>query len=93
MLDVVSPANFVGTNPEVLDATIREGGVNLARGALNWIADWERALGGKPPVGAEAFKPGRNVAVTPGQVVHRNRNGLRARAGEQYRDRQLLGAD
>ena len=73
LLDIVSPANFVGTNPELLDATIREGGVNLARGALNWIADWERALGGKPPVGAEAFKPGHNVAVTPGQVVHRNR--------------------
>ena len=33
LLDIVSPANFVPTNPELLDATIREGGVNLARRA------------------------------------------------------------
>jgi len=73
LLDVMSPANFVATNPEVLEKTMREGGQNLVRGYFNWVMDWERAVGGKPPVGAEAFNPGENVAVTPGQVVHRNR--------------------
>ncbi|WP_102108020.1 PHA/PHB synthase family protein [Oceaniglobus roseus] len=73
LLDTVSPVNFPATNPEVLAATLREGGQNLVRGAMNFWADWERALGGKPPIGAEAFRPGREVAVTPGQVIHRNR--------------------
>jgi poly[(R)-3-hydroxyalkanoate] polymerase subunit PhaC len=72
LLDTVSPINFIATNPEVLAATFREGGQNLLRGAMNFWADWERAIGGKPPVGAEAFQPGEHVAVTKGEVVYRN---------------------
>ena len=72
LLDMMSPVNFIATNPEVLEATVQEGGRNFARGARNWLADWERAVSGKPPVGAEAFVPGRTVAVTAGQVVYRN---------------------
>jgi polyhydroxyalkanoate synthase len=72
LLDVCSPANFIATNPEVLEATIREGGANLERGARQFAADWERLIAGKPPVGAEAFQPGKDVAVTPGEVVYRN---------------------
>ena len=73
LLDLVSPVNFIATNPEVLRATLAEGGLNLLRGGCNFWQDWERALGGKPPIGAEAFEPGRQVAVTPGKVVYRNR--------------------
>jgi polyhydroxyalkanoate synthase len=73
LLDMVSPVNMVVTNPEVLAATLREGGQNLIRGAGNFWADWERAVGGKPPIGAEAFRPGKEVAVTKGAVVFRNR--------------------
>ena len=73
ILDMMSPVNFPATNPEVLEATLREGGLNLWRGAQNLVEDWERAAGGKPPVGAEAFRPGERVAVTPGKVVFRNR--------------------
>ncbi|HJW55983.1 MAG TPA: alpha/beta fold hydrolase [Burkholderiaceae bacterium] len=73
LLDIASPVNFLATNPEVLDATVREGGQNLVRGAMNFLEDMERASGMKPPVGAEAFQPGRDVAITPGQVVLRNR--------------------
>jgi polyhydroxyalkanoate synthase len=36
------------------------------------MEDWERAISGKPPVGAEQFQVGRNIAVTPGKVVYRN---------------------
>jgi polyhydroxyalkanoate synthase len=73
MLDVFSPSNFLFTNPEVLEATRAESGLNLIRGAANFAEDMERAAGGKKPVGAEAFEAGRNVAVTPGKVVYRNR--------------------
>ncbi|HXZ01849.1 MAG TPA: alpha/beta fold hydrolase [Stellaceae bacterium] len=72
ILDVFSPSNFVLTNPEVLRQTLAEGGQNFVRGALHFIEDWERAVAGRKPVGAEAFQPGREVAVTPGKVVYRN---------------------
>lgn len=73
MLDVVAPSNFLLTNPEVLKRTIEQGGANLARGFVNLMQDWELAVGGKPPAGAEAFEVGRNIAITPGKVVFRNR--------------------
>lgn len=72
LLDVLSPANFIATNPEIQAATWREGGANLQRGAANLVSDWERAIAGRPPVGTESFHPGATVAVTPGKVVWRN---------------------
>ena len=73
LLDVFAPTNFILTNPDLLETTIREGGQNLARGFMNFLEDWERALGGRAPVGSDAFVPGKNVAVTRGEVVYRNR--------------------
>jgi poly[(R)-3-hydroxyalkanoate] polymerase subunit PhaC len=73
LLDMVSPSNFVLTNPEVLQHTLRGGGKNLLQGWQNFLEDWERAVSGKKPVGAEQFVVGRNVAATPGKVVFRNR--------------------
>jgi polyhydroxyalkanoate synthase len=73
LLDIVSPSNFIATNPELLEVTLREAGQNLVRGAMNFLADWERTLGGRPPVGTEEFEPGVRVAVTKGEVVYRNR--------------------
>jgi polyhydroxyalkanoate synthase len=72
-LDMMSPSNFVCTNPEVARATLEQGGQNLFRGYQNLIEDWQRATSGKPPVGAEQFVVGQNVAVTPGKVVFQNR--------------------
>jgi polyhydroxyalkanoate synthase subunit PhaC len=73
MLDVVAPSNFIVTNPEVLRATIERGGLNLVAGAQNLIEDWERAIAGKRPLGADKYVVGENIAVTPGRVVYRNR--------------------
>ena len=73
LLDIFSPSNFLATNPEILEATMAEGGQNLYRGTLNAIEDWERAIAGREPVGIEAFAPGKTVAVTPGKVVFRSR--------------------
>ncbi len=72
-LDIFSPSNFLATNPEVIDETIRQGGMNFIRGAQNFVEDWERAAAGRKPAGAEAFVVGRDVAITPGKVVYRNR--------------------
>ncbi len=73
MLDIWAPSNFLLTNPEVLEHTLKTGGMNLVKGIENFIQDWERAVGAKMPAGAEAFDVGRNLAVTPGKVVFRNR--------------------
>jgi polyhydroxyalkanoate synthase len=73
ILDVFSPSNFLLSNPEVLQKTTEEHGANLLRGARNLVEDVERALSGKGPVGTERFRPGREVAITPGKVIYRNR--------------------
>ncbi len=72
-LDFFSPSNFLWTNPEVTKTTIEEHGHNLIRGWNNFIEDWERVTGAKPPIGAERFRVGDNVANTPGKVIFRNR--------------------
>jgi len=72
ILDMVSPSNFLLTNPEVLSHTLSNGGANLLRGWQNFTHDWERAVSGKKPVGSESFAVGRNIAATPGKVVYRN---------------------
>jgi polyhydroxyalkanoate synthase len=72
-LDLMSPSNHFLTNPEVLARTQAEGGMNLVRGAQNLLEDWRRSIGGEKPVGSEAFVAGRDVAITPGRVVFRNR--------------------
>jgi polyhydroxyalkanoate synthase subunit PhaC len=72
LLDMASPANFLLSNPEVIEATVRQGGMNLIRGATNFAEDWRRAVSGTKPVGAETFQVGRDVAVTVGKVVARN---------------------
>ena len=73
LLDIVSPSNLPFTNPEVLRRTLETGGLNLYQGWLNWVEDFERIQAGRPPIGAEAYRPGKTVAVTPGKVVFRNR--------------------
>jgi polyhydroxyalkanoate synthase len=73
MLDMISPSNFVLTNPNVLRRTISTGGLNLLQGFQHLMEDWERAISGKKPAGSEDFVVGRNLAVTPGKVIYRNR--------------------
>ena len=73
MLDTLAPNNLPFTNPEVLDLTLQSGGVNLLKGFNIWRDDLQRMLGGAPAAGSEDFMPGRQVALTPGKVVMRNR--------------------
>ncbi len=73
MLDTLSPGNFLPTNPEVLSATAKEGGQNLLRGAANLWLDLARGPDDHRPRPGEGFDLGRDLAVTPGKVVFRNR--------------------
>ena len=72
-LDLMSPGNYLLTNPEVVDRTLKEGGQNLVRGWQHAVDDTLRALQHQAPAGADAFVVGRDLATTPGKVVLRNR--------------------
>ena len=71
-LDVLSPTNFLWTNPEALARTMETGGQNLVQGMSDWWADMLSQASGKPRADGVAFAPGQQVAVTPGKVVLRN---------------------
>jgi polyhydroxyalkanoate synthase len=73
LLDMVSPSNFLWTNPEVLARTRETFGMNLVLGMQNALKDAQDAVAGAAPKGAEAFLPGKDVAVTKGKIVYRNR--------------------
>jgi polyhydroxyalkanoate synthase subunit PhaC len=72
-LDVFSPSNYLLTNPEVVERTYAEAGMNLLRGARFFAEDLERAWAGRKRVGTEAFRVGHELAITSGKVVYRNR--------------------
>jgi polyhydroxyalkanoate synthase len=71
LLDCAAPSNFVMTNPVVLQTTVERAGTNLAAGAMRAASDGWRAATGE--AATPTFRPGREVAVTPGRVVLRNR--------------------
>jgi polyhydroxyalkanoate synthase len=73
-VDAMSPSNFLMTNPEVLKATLESKGENLVKGLSNLLEDIERG-GGSLRISMTdytAFKPGKNLAITPGKVIYRN---------------------
>jgi poly[(R)-3-hydroxyalkanoate] polymerase subunit PhaC len=73
LLDAASPANFLHMNPELLRKTVEDSGQNLVRGLKNWAEDATALLSGARPPAMERFRVGRDLAVTPGKVVFRNR--------------------
>jgi polyhydroxyalkanoate synthase len=70
-LDAISPTNTLFTNPEVIHETIQSGGQNVVSGMENLMRDIKD--GQIKMTDTEAFEPGRNLALTPGQVVYRNK--------------------
>ncbi|MEY4752555.1 MAG: hypothetical protein RJA44_230 [Pseudomonadota bacterium] len=72
-LDMLSPSNLP-FNPDVLEATREQAGANLLHGLQNAFDDW-RTEHGLPPLNepSKQYRPGVEVAVTPGAVVYRNR--------------------
>ena len=75
LLDLWSPSNFALTNPEVLRAAADSHGQSLLAGAAHWSQDAARQLVpglAAAPAPQPQFRPGQEVALTPGQVVFRN---------------------
>ena len=68
--DALSPSNNLWTNPVALRETFQSGGANLVRGTQNWLEDLKK--GRLTMVPEDSFDVGRDLAVTPGQVVYRN---------------------
>ena len=72
MLDSVAPSNFIATNPQIRQRIAETGGQCLADGARQMAEDLHLRLVHQATPDQARFRPGREVAVTPGQVVYRN---------------------
>lgn len=72
-LGVVTPANWLSTNPVVLQDVMNSNGVHLLKGMQNWLEDVSGLVSPDLAAQNEQFVVGRNIAVTPGSVVYRNR--------------------
>jgi len=70
-LDAISPSNVAFTNPQVIQETVQSGGQNLVTGMEHLLRDIQ--AGQMKMTDTEACTPGRNLALTPGQVVYRNK--------------------
>jgi polyhydroxyalkanoate synthase len=72
-LGVMTPANWLPTNPVVLQDALDSGGSHLLQGTMNWLRDATGQADPDAAAQAARFVIGRDVAATPGQVVWRNR--------------------
>ena len=75
IIDMMSPTNFLATNPEALALAAETDGESLVAGLENLVADLEANNGDLVVTLADknAFKVGENLGTTDGQVVFRNR--------------------
>ena len=75
IIDMMSPTNFLPTNPDALQKAVETDGQSLLQGLENLVADLEANDGELVVKLADesAFEVGGNLATTPGDVVYRNR--------------------
>ncbi len=70
MIDAMSPANYLVTNPEAQEKLIETKGESLKKGLENMMADIQK--GRISQTDESAFEVGKNVATSVGQVVFEN---------------------
>ncbi|MEO1557996.1 MAG: class I poly(R)-hydroxyalkanoic acid synthase, partial [Pseudomonadota bacterium] len=75
ILDMMSPTNFLATNPDALEKAVETEGQSLVDGLENLISDLESNNGELIVKLADdkAFELGGNIATTPGKVIYRNK--------------------
>jgi polyhydroxyalkanoate synthase len=69
-LDMLSPSNLLGTNPEAMSLAIETKGKSLWEGFNNLMQDIEK--GRITQCDKDAFEVGRDLATTAGQVIFQN---------------------
>jgi polyhydroxyalkanoate synthase len=67
-VDAMSPTNFAATNPLALEKIVATRGESLLKGLQNLLADLDR--GQLTHSDRSAFQVGRDIAATPGKVIH-----------------------
>jgi polyhydroxyalkanoate synthase len=74
IINAIAPSNWVFTNPELLHETFASDGENLVRGMQLLAEDIERGSGRLKirQTDATKFEVGKNLAITPGKVIHQN---------------------
>jgi polyhydroxyalkanoate synthase len=70
MVDAMSPANFLATNPEALQKLVDTKGESLVKGIAHMLEDLQK--GRISQSDERAFEVGRNVATSEGTVVFEN---------------------
>lgn len=70
MVDAMSPANFLVTNPEAQQKILETKGESLTKGITHMIEDMQK--GRISQTDEAAFEVGKNVATTEGSVVFEN---------------------
>ncbi|MEM9523484.1 MAG: class I poly(R)-hydroxyalkanoic acid synthase [Pseudomonadota bacterium] len=75
IIKMMSPSNFLGTNPDALERAVATDGQSLVDGMENLVRDIEANDGNLLVTLADkdAFKVGENLATAEGSVVYRNR--------------------
>jgi polyhydroxyalkanoate synthase len=67
-LDPFAPSNFPPLNPEVIEATLKSGGMNFVAGYRNLLEDLAALFRGRSRL---PLKVGKDIAASPGRVVLR----------------------
>ncbi len=75
IIDMMSPTNFLGTNPDALEKAMATDGQSLVDGLENLVNDLEANEGELIVTLADkkAFTVGENIGTSEGEVVFRNR--------------------
>jgi polyhydroxyalkanoate synthase len=67
----IAPTNFLPGNPAALKLAFDTLGASVVRGARNFVGDVRHNRGFPSQTDRSAFTVGRDLAITPGSVVHR----------------------
>jgi poly[(R)-3-hydroxyalkanoate] polymerase subunit PhaC len=69
--DALAPSNFIWSNPTAIKAARESRGRSLVRGARQFASDMRSSPRLPSMVDTEKFELGKNLAATPGAVIHR----------------------
>ena len=70
--EAMAPTNFFWTNPTAVKRWYDTGGLSVWRGAVNMARDMVGNHGMPSMVDRKPFKLGDNIAISPGEVIHRS---------------------